>query len=205
MPASCPPLAYALFGSSMTQSVGPMAITSLMSAPRCPGSRPRAPPSTSRSRHNSRCSRAWCCCLWRVAPGISLGFPQSPGARRLHRRRRDPDRDGPVAPLLLTDAAAHPDVPSALIGGASLRAAGGWHGARCRAAPLGRRPWPVFLRLAPAAMLGAAALALLTTGTRPRRRERAGQRTARAAHRSACVHSARTGKACSHPRCWSAS
>jgi len=153
-----PPVAYALFGSSMTQSVGPMAITSLMSA----AALSALAPAGSVLYVTLATQLALLTGLVLLACGaLRLGFLSGFLSR--------PVLAGFTAgaailivvgqlPLLLTDAAAHPDVPTALIGGVSLALL--W----LAKGPLLRRtgegsPWPVLLRLVPAAVIGAATLA----------------------------------------------
>ncbi len=154
-----PPVGYALFGSSMTQSVGPMAITSLMSAAALSGLAPAGS-----ALHVTLAAQLalltgvvlLACGALRL--GFLSGFLSRPVLAGFSAGAAILIVTGQL-PLLLTDAAAHPDVPTALIGGASLALL------VLARRPLSRRaaeggPWPVLLRLAPAAVLGAAALAV---------------------------------------------
>ncbi len=153
-----PPVAYALFGSSMTQSVGPMAITSLMSA----AALSALAPAGSVLYVTLATQLALLTGLVLLACGaLRLGFLSGFLSR--------PVLAGFTAgaailiavgqlPLLLTDAAAHPDVPTALIGGVSLALLWLAKGLLLRRTGEGS-PWPVLLRLVPAAVIGAATLA----------------------------------------------
>ncbi len=159
-----PPVAYALFGTSSTQSVGPMAITSLMTATALVALAPVGSPLYGMLSVQLALLTGMVLLLCGVLRlGFMSGFLSRPvlagfttGAAILIAAGQ--------APVLLLDAASRPDLHTALIGGGSLVLL--WL-ARARLASwlaaAGMRPAhaQVFARLAPALVILASMLAVV--------------------------------------------